>query len=145
MKKRESIPEVQGSFLIGVSQTFLDLSAITQVECDNLVLNIDPIGWYPLAQLFEIFELLEESGRSSSPLLFQAGCTMMQSWYEQEGKELGLGSMGQLMLSDNSVGLKMVMRNLDPKIWYTNVLGLDTEKGFAQLEFSCGHGYPPTF
>jgi hypothetical protein len=145
MNYNKLTPEIQGYLLIGISQTFFNLSAITQVECDDLVADIDPLGWYSIERLWKIFDLLEESNRSSPQLLFQAGCATMQSWYEHEGKELNLGSMGQLMLSDNSVALNMTFRNVNPEIWYSNVLCLDKEKGFAQVEFSCDPVYPKSY
>jgi signal transduction histidine kinase/CheY-like chemotaxis protein len=145
MNYNKLTPEIQGYLLIGISQTFFNLSAITQVECDDLVADIDPLGWYSIERLWKIFDLLEESNRSSPQLLFQAGCATMQSWYEHEGKELNLGSMGQLMLSDNSVALNMTFRNVNPEMWYSNVLCLDKEKGFAQVEFSCDPAYPKAY
>lgn len=136
MKKNTDSIEVIGAFVLGITKTFYNLSAITQTECDNLTSDIGPNEWYPVKQLLDIFTLLEKSNRSHPSLMFQAGYAFIQAWYDNGGKELNHGSVGQMKLQDNSMGLKMVMRNFDTKEFYSKILHLDVEKGIFQVESS---------
>ena len=131
---KEMNAEVSGTMIIGISNTFKNLSAITQIECDKLTANVEPDGWYPLAQLTDIFAILSNEEHYNPHLLFQAGCSFIQVWYDHGGKEMDHGSMGHLRMQDNSGGLKMVIRGHDQNVLYTKLLVLDEEKGYAKIE-----------
>ncbi|MBF0280820.1 MAG: response regulator [SAR324 cluster bacterium] len=141
----ENKTEVHGSFIYGITETFQNLSIITQSDCDKLIKGINPNNWYPLLQLRNIFKVIEKGKNIHPQLLFQAGAAMMQSWYDNVGKELNLGSMGQIRLQDDSQGIKEVVRNFDEEKVYSKLLTFDEEKGCAILDVSFYTFFPTEF
>jgi len=136
MTKKEYTNEVLGQLILGVNTAFYNLSAITQTESDQLTEKIKPNSWYPITQLLDIFSVLKKSNRNQPELLFKAGAAFIQMWYDNGGKELNHGSIGQMKYQDNSVGLDEVMRYFNPNEVYTKVLLLDEENGICQTEYA---------
>lgn len=128
--------KIAGSMLIGISQTFYSLNAITKHRLDSMIDNLVVDEWYPLSHLDKIFETLEETGLSNPLLLYQAGQKFILAWYEAEGKALGHGSLGHIMLQDNSNGIKLVFKDYDPEKLYSKVTLMDEDAGTAVVETS---------
>ncbi len=128
--------KIHGTFLIGVIQTFYSLNAITKEKVDNLFENISPNDWYPLNDLTYVFNLLKKNKYVSSLLFYQAGVAFIQAWYDNVGKSLAHGSIGQFKMQDNSEGIKHVFKDYDSSKLFSKVIELDIEKGYAVLENS---------
>ena len=128
--------KIKGTFLIGIVQTFYSLYALSELKIDALLTDIDPHAWYPIDYALRAFKALENSGKLYPKLLYQAGVYFIQAWFENGGRDLGLGSMGHLRLQDNSMGIKLVFKDYDPDKLYSKIITIDEERGYAELELS---------
>lgn len=128
--------KVHGSFLLGMANTFYSISAISSHDVDALIHDVSAENWYPVSHLKQLFDVLMGTEYYNPTLLHQAGQKFVQAWYDNGGRELGWGSIGQIKMQDNSQSLKLVFKDYDPKTLYTRLIELDEEKGFAVLEVS---------
>lgn len=127
--------KIQGNFLIGVAHAFLSLNAVTEIDLNDYIVNINPNGWYPLIDLLTVFKSLKAK-KNHPKLLYEAGVHFIQSWFENGGSDLNLGSIGHLKLQDNSQGVKMVFKEYSPEKLYSKLLDLNLEEGSALIEVS---------
>ena len=128
------LPEVNGTIIIGVVSAFKNISALTQIQCDELTANINSAGWYPLVQLIDLFQKIEKGNSHIPQLFFQAGSAFIQAWYDHGGKEMNHGSMGQLRMQGDSEGLKLIYRGFNEDEIYTKIIDMDEKEGFATIE-----------
>lgn len=128
--------KVHGSFLLGMANTFYSISALSSYDVDSLIQDVSAEEWYPISHLKQLFEALMETEYYNPTLLFQAGQKFVHAWYENGGRELAWGSIGQIQMQDNSQSLKLVFKDYDPERLFTRLIELDEEKGYAVLETS---------
>lgn len=126
--------KVHGSFLLGMANTFYSISALSSCDVDSLIQNISAENWYPISYLNQLFEALRETEYYNPTLLHQTGQKFVLAWYENGGRDLGWGSIGQIKMQDNSQSIKLVFKDYDPEKLFTRLLELDEEKGYAVLE-----------
>ncbi|MBK5937732.1 GGDEF domain-containing protein [Halochromatium roseum] len=131
---REDQTKVHGTFLLGVADTFYSISALSSYDIDSLIQDVSAEGWYPISHLKQLFKALRETEYYHPTLLYQAGQKFVLSWYENGGRELRWGSIGQIKMQDNSQSLKLVFRDYDAEKLFTRLVELDEEKGYAVLE-----------
>ncbi|SEI87259.1 diguanylate cyclase (GGDEF) domain-containing protein [Allopseudospirillum japonicum] len=140
---RKDQAKVHGSFLLGMANTFYSISALSSCDVDSLIQNVSAEDWYPISYLNQLFEALRETEYYNPTLLHQAGQKFVLAWYENGGRNLGWGSIGQIKMQDNSQSLKLVFKDYDPERLFTRLLALDEEKGYAVLEVA--DMLPPDF
>lgn len=128
--------KVHGSFLLGMANTFYSINALSSYDVDSLMQDISAEDWYPIYHLKKLFEALTETEYYNPMMLHQAGQKFVHAWYDNGGRELGWGSIGQIKMQDNSQSLKLVFKDYDPERLFTRLIELDEEKGYAVLETS---------
>ncbi|MDZ4075806.1 MAG: GGDEF domain-containing protein [Hylemonella sp.] len=128
--------EVAGSFLLGLVQSFYNLSTLPQGGLAFDLGEIDPEGWYPHALLIDTLHSIQKAIPASDSLFFRAGIHFLRIWYEHgPGKDLIHSSMDWLHANDESGGYNTVVRGgSKDEIGWCRVLSVDEAAGVAVIE-----------
>lgn len=128
--------EVSGAFLLGLVESFQNLSLLPLGEGVNLHLNqINPLQWYPYNLLINVLHGIQEANPSED-ILFHAGVNFLRIWYEQgPGKNMINSGLDWLHANDDCGGYNSVVRggNRD-EIGWCLLQSIDEEAGLAVYE-----------
>ena len=128
--------EVAGSFLIGLTQAFYNLSVLPQ----GMALKVDTIDaaqWYPYSMLIDTFSAIEKNFPSSRHLSIRAGMNFIRVWYEHgPGKTMIHSTLDWLHANDDDgAGYNSVVRGGSKReIGWCRMLSIDETEGIAVYE-----------
>lgn len=128
--------EVAGSFLLGLVQSFYNLSIMPQGGLALDIKHVSPEEWYPYATLIDALRSIEKTFASSEHLFFRAGINFLRIWYEYgPGKTMIHSSLDWLHANDASGGYNSVVRGgSKDEIGWCLLHSIDEERGIAIYE-----------
>jgi signal transduction histidine kinase/DNA-binding response OmpR family regulator len=128
--------EVAGSFLLGLIQSFYNLSVLPQGGMALNIDNIDPAGWYPYSMLIDTLHAIEKTFPSSKIVSFRAGINFIGIWYEHgPGKTMIHSGMDWLHANDEGAGYNSVVRGGSrDEIGWCTLRSIDERRGIAVYE-----------
>jgi len=127
-------PEVVGSFLLGLIESFYSLNIIPQnIKIDDF----DSQEWYPQSLFIDVLNSIQDKIPFSEIMLFNAGINFIKIWHNQgSGKKMFNSGREWLHYSNNeSSGYNTVVRggNKD-EIGWCLLKSIDDDKGIAVFE-----------
>jgi two-component system sensor histidine kinase/response regulator len=128
--------EVAGAFLLGLVQSFYNLSILPQGGLALDVEQLSPTEWYPYTKLMDALQSISKTFASSEHLFFRAGIHFLRIWYEHgPGKTMIHSGMDWLHANDSSGGYNSVVRGGSKEtIGWCLMQSLDEEQGIAVYE-----------
>ncbi|MFZ1828430.1 MAG: ATP-binding protein, partial [Candidatus Competibacteraceae bacterium] len=128
--------EVAGSFLIGLTQAFYNLSVLPQGGMALKIDTIDAAQWYPYSMLIDTFHAIEKTFPSSRILSVRAGMNFIRVWYEHgPGKTMIHSTLDWLHAHDEGAGYNSVARGgSKSEIGWSRMLSIDETNGIAVYE-----------
>jgi len=130
-----AIGEVSGAFLLGLVESFQNLSVLPQGGMSLPINKIDPAQWYPHAMLINTLHEIENTFPSEN-ILFRAGINFLRIWYENgPGKTMIHSGLDWLHANDASGGYNSVVRGGDKdEIGWCLLQSIDEQAGIAVFE-----------
>ncbi len=136
LQARSAKGEVAGSYLLGLVQSFYNLSVLPQGGMALDVEQVSTTEWYPYSMLMDAFQSISKTFASSEHLFFRAGINFLRIWYEYgPGKTMIHSGMDWLHANDSSGGYNSVVRGgSKEEIGWCLMQSLDEEQGIAVYE-----------
>lgn len=122
--------------MLGIAQSFYNLSALPQGALDSNVLDIDPAAWYPYATLLDLKSSVRKNLPTTANICFRAGMNFLRIWYEHDpGKDMVHSGRDWLHLHQEGGGYNSVVRGGRPEeIGWGLLQFIDEEAGIAVYE-----------
>lgn len=136
LSKEAAKGEVAGSFLLGLVQSFYNLSILPQGGLTLNISPIDPTKWYAYSVLTETLRTVDNALPSSGNIFFRAGIHFLRIWYEDgPGKTMISSGLDWLYANKESGGYNSVVRGgSKDEIGWCNLQSIDEEAGIAVYE-----------
>lgn len=130
-----AIGEVSGAFLLGLAQSFQNLTILPQGGMNLGLGEVDPAQWYPHSLLIDTLHGIENS-LPSAAILFRAGMNFLRIWYASgPGKSMIYSGLDWLHANDESGGYNSVVRGgTKNEIGWCILQSIDKEAGIAVYE-----------
>ena len=131
-----AIGEVAGSFLLGIVQSFYNLSVLPKGALDKNIVDIDIAAWYPYSTLLDLKSSVKQAIPSGSNICFRAGMNFLRIWYEQgPGKKMIGSGLDWLHVHQDGSGYNSVVRGGNPsEIGWHLLQSIDEAAGVAVYE-----------
>ena len=128
--------QVAGSFLLGLVQSFYNLSILPQGGMTLEVGQIDPENWYPHSVLIDTLHTIEKTFPASRSIFFRAGINFLRIWYEcGPGKTMIHSGLDWLYANKESGGYNSVVRGgSKDEIGWCLLQSIDEKAGIAVYE-----------
>jgi hypothetical protein len=125
--------EVAGSFLLGLVQSFYNLSILPQGGMTLTVGEVDPEQWYPHSVLIDTLHTIENTLHASGSIFFRAGVNFLRIWYEHgPGKAMIHSGLDWLYANRESGGYNSVVRGGSrDEIGWCVLQSIDEDAGIA--------------